>query len=426
MVGVGTAFLEWLGLILLATTFNNASMPDVEAAPSSDSPSVPPAQSTSGSTSRKALLGALDVDDKSFAGERRKALVTGAPGARSHAGNVRKSTHAGRLFGWLLVLTLVLVGGVVFAGFYAYKTLIEPRLGIAVTRPAVPIATPVRLEVPPETLRTLDDLGSKIGDLQKQIDALREQQTKVQSEMEGMVEKVTAVISTERKPDALSAVDSPLPERLRGATDESAELLTAADTPAVHELRLLKDRNRLSGWADEAIATGSRDALQRIVDSLDDPAMATLKHAAQAEYFRVYTHYQGTNRIEPEYKLPLADLFKKEQGIRDEADLSTKQVAELMFDTSKDWRVRLRSAWLMGGRRSFEVGEMLIKVIKDDPSLDVAKEAQLSFEQNTEHTFRLFDIPAIDAWWKTQTSLRTEPVPRAELRAQQAKGAKSK
>jgi hypothetical protein len=58
----------------------------------------------------------------------------------------------------------------------------------------------------------------------------------------------------------------------------------------------------------------------------------------------------------------------------------------------------------MGGRRSFEVGELLIKVMKEDPSFDVAKEAQLSFEQNTDHTFRLFDIPAIDAWWKTQTS----------------------
>ncbi|MCB1208755.1 MAG: hypothetical protein KDK97_05490 [Verrucomicrobiales bacterium] len=399
-------------------------MPDEEADPSSDNPRLTTAQSAPGATARKPLLGGLDVDDKSFAGERRKAIVTGAPDARSRPNNIRKSTHAGRLFAGLLAITLLLIGGVVFGGYYAYKTLIEPRLGITASRPSVPMATPITMEMPPETLRTLDDLGAKLGDLQKQIDALREQQTAFQSQMEGIVEKVTAVITTERKPGAISAADSLLPERLKGGTDESAAILAAADTPAVHELRLLKDRNRLSSWADEAIATGSREALQRIVDSLDDPAMATLKHAAQAEYFRVYTHYQSTNRIEPDYKLPLADLFKKEQGIRDESDLSTKQVAELMFDTSKDWRVRLRSAWLMGGRRSFEVGEMLIKVIKEDPSLDVAKEAQLSFEQNTEHTFRLFDIPAIDAWWKTQTALRTEPVPRAELRAQKAKEAK--
>ena len=401
-------------------------MPDVEAASSSDKPSGSTAQSETAPLVRKPLLTGLDVDDKAFAGERRKAIVTGAPDARNRPSNLRKSTHAGRLFALMLVVTLLLVGGVVFGGYYFFKTAIEPRLGITITRPAVPVAQPVTVDVPPEILRTLTDLGDKVGDLQRQLDALREQQTKAQSEMDGIVEKVTSIITMERKPDALSAADEPLPARLKASTNESATLLAAADTPAIHELRLLKDRNKLSSWADDAIATGSRDSLQRIVDSMNDPAMADMKHAAQAEYFRVLAHFQSTNRIEPEYRLPLAELFNKDPGMRDESDLSNKQVSELMLDTSKDWRVRLRSAWLMGGRRSFEVGELLLKVLKEDPSLDVAKEAQLSFEQNTDHTFRLFDIPAIEAWWKTQTTLRTEPVPRSELRAQKAKdGAKS-
>lgn len=400
-------------------------MTETEAAKTPDSPEtrVGPSTDPKPPGARQPLLGGMDVDDKIFAGERRKALVTGAPEApRPRSTNIRRSTHTWKLFGAMVITMLLMCGGLVAGLWHFYKTRVMPQIQAAPAPPAtanVPAALPVKLELPPETVATLQDIGTKIGELQSQIDSLRQQQADAGKQMEGITERLASQAAAAATP-APAAITAPaIPAII--ANSESAEALAAANTPAVHELRLMKERNRLSSWADEAIATGAREALQHIVDAMSDPDVADLKHAAQAEYFRVLAHFQAVSRIEPEYKLPLGELFPNDAGVRDESDLSTQQVLQLLADNAKDWRVRLRSAWLLGGRRSLEVGEALLKALHEDPSLDVAKEAQLSFEQNTEHSFRLFDIPAIDAWWKSQTGLRTEPVPRAELRAQKAR-----
>ena len=168
----------------------------------------------------------------------------------------------------------------------------------------------------------------------------------------------------------------------------------------------MKERNRLTSYADEAISTGNRRTLNLIVDAMRDPDRATLFHAAQAEYYRVVVHYQMLSRIDPGYKLAVSELFPGEK-LRDEADLRTSQIIELLKDQDKDWRARLRAAYLLTGRRTPEVGDALVAALREDPNLDVAKEAQLSFESTFGRRFLLFDLPGIEAWWQTQTAVRS-------------------
>ena len=138
-----------------------------------------------------------------------------------------------------------------------------------------------------------------------------------------------------------------------------------------------------------------------------DPDRANLYHAAQAEYYRVMGHYQLLSRIDPAYKLPLSELFPQ-QPVKDEADLSIDQLITLLKNTDLAWQVRFRSAFLLGGRRNPAVISALVDAFTNDPSLDVAKEAQLSIEQNVGRKFLLFDFAGVSKWWQTQLAVRSE------------------
>jgi hypothetical protein len=174
-------------------------------------------------------------------------------------------------------------------------------------------------------------------------------------------------------------------------------------SPSTSELILLKERNRLSEYADKAIALGTRDDLQALVDAMFDPAMKHLNHASLAEFRRVQNYYEYSISIDPGYTLPLQELFK-DGSVRAEADLTPAQLTRLLQDHKQTWENRLRCAYLLRASSDKETNAVLLKAIKEDPSLDVAKQAQTTFEKRVGRKFRLFDIPTIDAWWETQKS----------------------
>jgi hypothetical protein len=58
----------------------------------------------------------------------------------------------------------------------------------------------------------------------------------------------------------------------------------------------------------------------------------------------------------------------------------------------------VRAAILLKSSDSPETNTKLIEAVKNDPSLEVAKHAQIALEQRIQRRFRLFDIPAIEAW----------------------------
>jgi hypothetical protein len=168
-------------------------------------------------------------------------------------------------------------------------------------------------------------------------------------------------------------------------------------TEALAELLLLKERNRLTDYADKAIATGGRDALQAVVEAMFDPEKQKLHHAAQAEFRRVQAFYEISASIDPAYKLPLLELFK-DGSVKSEAEIKPVQLMALMKDARQPWEVRLRCAYLLRESTDKEVNAALLQALKEDASLDVAKQAQTSLERRLGKRFRLFDIPAVEAW----------------------------
>jgi hypothetical protein len=168
-------------------------------------------------------------------------------------------------------------------------------------------------------------------------------------------------------------------------------------TEPMSELLLLKERNRLTDYADKAISTGSRDALQAVVEAMFDPERLKLHHAAQAEFRRVQAFYEISASIDPAYKLPLLELFD-DGSVKSEAEIKPARLIALMEDSQKPWEVRLRCAYLLRESPDKNVNAALLQALKEDASLDVAKQAQTSLERRLGKRFRLFDIPAVEAW----------------------------
>ena len=332
-----------------------------------------------------------------------RAPLASGTAAYARPTNLRRSSHALQLFGLLFVIVLLLFAALL-AGLYSfYESSIQPRLNRAVTAaaasqtPAVPAA--VKIDLPEDVKVELAAATAKAGELQKQIDTMRETGAQMDSRQREMGERVAALASAAAR--GQSTTPQVTPTDATEVKPEVAAMVQVA-SPTNQELVLLKERNRLTAWADEAIATGKRKSLDMLIGRLTDPDHARMRDAAFAEIQRGYYHLRFTIRIDPGFRIPVNEIFK-DGGVRDESELKTEQLIQLLHDQEKPWEVRLRSAWLLGGRRTPEVSKALIESVKKDPVLDVAKESQLSLEQNVGRKFLLLDLPAIDEWWKEQS-----------------------
>lgn len=241
----------------------------------------------------------------------------------------------------------------------------------------------------------LDQAKAQISALQRQVDAQNEEREKTQGRLQEMADRMALII---KQSSFLPTADS------ARVTEKDASQVAAMlpnVSPATSELVLIKERNRLTTYADQAIATGSREALQALVEAMADPAMKHLIHAAQAEFKRVQAYYDMGIGIDPGYTLPVREIFKDTPVTR-EADLTPAQLQGLMQDQKQPWEARLRAAFLLRSSTEAGTNALLLKALKEDPVLDVAKQAQITFENRVGRKFRLFDIPAIEAWWQAQ------------------------
>jgi hypothetical protein len=322
---------------------------------------------------------------------------------RATANAPRRSASRAALFGAFAVL-LVLNLAALATAFWFYQNRVAPRLNESAAPSVSDAPSASAPEIAP--LQTaLGQANGQIQELQKQIDAQRVERERAQARLQEMADRMALVLQQNAfvapQKDATAVTDP--------GQGQMATLLPSV-SPSTSELILLKERNRISGFADTAIATGSREALQRIVDVMLDPEMKHLLHAAQAEFKRVQAYYEVSISIDPNYKLPLRELFA-DGSVQAEADLAPEQLQKLMLDLKQPWEARLRCAYLLRAGTAAGIDEALLKVIKEDPSLDVAKQAQTSFERRVGRRFRLFDIPAIDAWWQAQGAAKAPPVP---------------
>lgn len=180
-------------------------------------------------------------------------------------------------------------------------------------------------------------------------------------------------------------------------------------TPSQRELVLLKERNRLTAYADEAIATAARTPYDRLWDTFHDPQLSNLVHAARAEILRVQSAYLSGSRID-RFDIPVGNYFPEDRALSD-GQLKDGQLIKLLGDADNPWEVRMKAANLLGARHSMEVGDALVQAVKRDSNLDVVKEATFSFDQMTGFHGTLFDATALEQWWLQNKAKFQQPKP---------------
>lgn len=314
-----------------------------------------------------------------------KSIVTGAPKVRpAPPAAAPAGPRWSHLIGFSLV-QLALLGGVFY--WVSEKAGTAPAAAPA-PAPAAPVADTSALET------ALGTAQKEISALQAQLDAQSQEKERTQARLQEMADRMALLLQQ----GSLTGVGA---SARGGSGDTAAEVaaMLPSVTPATAELILIKERNRLSDYADRAIAEGSRADLESLVKAMLDPDLKNLAHAARAEFKRVQAWYEIATSIDPGYTLPVQELFK-DSGATREADLTPAQLHSLLLDRARPWEARLRAAFLL--RSSNETGTtlLLLQALKEDPVLDVAKQAQISFENRVGRKFRIFDIPAIEAWWQ--------------------------
>ncbi len=297
-----------------------------------------------------------------------------------------------RRFGWsqFIIAQIGILLLLFMAAIWFHRSAIAPHLQQQTITPS-PTSTTDTTVLESKLSRATDQIIA----LQKQIDSQNGDRERTQTRLQEMADRMALVLK--------QSSFVPSADASRATVGEASQVAAMMPnvSPTLSELILLKERNRLSEYADKAITTGSRESLQALVDAMLDPAMKHLLHASQAEFRRVQNYYDFSTSIDPGYTLPLQELFKN-NPFRTEADLTPAQLTTLLEDRKQTWENRLRSAYLLRASSDKTTNAALLKAIKEDPSLDVAKQAQTTFEKRIGRKFRLFDIPTIDAWWETQ------------------------
>jgi pSer/pThr/pTyr-binding forkhead associated (FHA) protein len=307
-------------------------------------------------------------------------------------GNKRRPDYLLRLFILLALANTTLF--VVCALWFYSKTKgdLAPLVELLAnhTHPATlpgPAATPQAAANQSKTAAEIDDLKREIAALHILLD---DTQKKVAEPGD----------AARQLADLSQAVDD---MKANAAKRESSP--AAGDSPiSQNEMVLLKERNRLTAYADEAIATGARGPYERLWDAIEDPQLENLAHAARAEILRVQDCYINGQRVKffgiQQHQIPVAEIFPDSPSLAP-AQLSDDQLIQVLQDQKQMWQTRVKAAWQLGQRRNTKVGDALVRAIKSDPVLDVVAEATFSFEQITGYHAKLFDVAPLEAWWKS-------------------------
>lgn len=308
--------------------------------------------------------------------------------AASPVANARRLDTAPRFFIASLVITLITAAVL----WQMSGKRLDERLG---SLPASPAAAPAS---PKDDAGKSTHIEEQLAAMQNQLDTWRRDQLSTQKELRETIERVAAA-----RTNAAAAPASPtapagslLDGQGQPGVERMAEMVSNI-TPTQAEFIQLKERNRITAYADEAIATGSRKPLETLVEYIRGSGSEHLRDAAQAEYLRVVRMIQFYQREDPGFRLPVTELFKGE-NLQYEADLKPPHLFKLLADAKQPWEVRVRAAILLKSSDSPETNAKLITAIKEDESLEVAKHAQIALEQRIQRRFRLLDIPAIEAW----------------------------
>lgn len=383
--------------------------------PPGDSPSTAPSSGTNAATAGAPGLKQAEAQSGPKAegtrpDEKRSRALAVAPRSGPGSNQLRSS----RLGSWLGILALATTALFIATAVWFYE--MRKLNSAAEAAPPATTGRPAATAEPPgpaakagpgiETLLATQTgelkeqtaaLRSTLDDLQKRLAASEKRAGETARQVAGLA---TLVEDLKKAADKKDAVPAPPPATVEGPPDSLSDLV------------LLKERNRLTAYADEAIATGARGPYERLWDAFEDPRLANLVHAARAEILRVQDCYINGQRVKfhniQQHQIPVAEIFPDSPALAP-AQLSDDQLIRVLQDLTQTWQTRVKAAWHLGQRRNTKVGDALVKAIKTDPVLDVAAEATFSFEQITGYHAKLFEVPALEAWWKSYNEKPRDP-----------------
>lgn len=373
--------------------------------PATNTGEVETAEAAYGTSRQRIIPADDDVDGLAASVPVRSSTFYSEPKSRNS--NQRRSQHLLKFMGLVYGSTVLFVGafGLWFYSFVSREMddrITQLRRGQPETGRSTPAhaasdgAAPVGEAAAVDFKKELSDLQAQLTAAQKRLADAEQQNELTSARLKSLAE-----IAESKPAQPATAATSALP------LDQSNPVADASRLPAQPDLVLLKERNRMTGYADEAIATGAREPYERLWKSLDDPRLANLVHAARAEILRVQNFYLSGSRIE-RFDIPVGDYYPDSATLRD-AQLPDDKLIDLLAKESHPWQVRLKAANLLGSRRSTAVGDALVKAIKTDKNLDVVKEATFSFEQMTGYRAKIFEPVSVEAWWAQYNAVPPPP-----------------
>jgi hypothetical protein len=389
-----------------------APAPTTATAPTSSvAPAAPAAVASTNTPSRRRPILSEETEKAEQLGLTGRAATSYMVSGVRHA-NKRRNDSLLKLLGLLFLVNLLVIGGFGAWLYNYFVTQVESRMADFANRPATggtngSGSASTRATLPAnaggatavEIKQLQDNFEKRFSDLKSQLQVAQSRLTEYESAQQQQQTRVNALSS--------QMASAPGNDTSKGAPTEPGAPAVVPGVefeipPSSNDLILLKERNRLTGYADEAIATGARVPYDRLWEALEDPRMIKLIHAARAEILRVQNFYLSGSRIES-YTIQVGDYFPESASLKD-SQLRDEQLIELLEKKENPWQVRMKAANLLGLRRSRAVGDALVRAVKYDPNLDVVKEATFSFEQMSGYRARIFEPASMDAWWTQYNS----------------------
>ena len=194
-------------------------------------------------------------------------------------------------------------------------------------------------------------------------------------------------------------------ERIDSLSDElkSINQVTEVSAKDVYkELVYLRERNKLITLGDSAIHNSDRESLDQLLRVSEESEDDRLKTGAASEILRVkFAYMNGLRR--GTHTIPVGQLFP-EQSLKNETELDTDQLIELLDNAEAKVDNRVRAAYLLADRRNSKAADALAKVVETDLNLDVVREAAMTFSEMT--GFKNEDLLNTDVllqWWRNNS-----------------------
>jgi hypothetical protein len=191
-----------------------------------------------------------------------------------------------------------------------------------------------------------------------------------------------------------------------GYLNEMRNQYAAQYQTLAREVTRLKERNEILKLADDAIITGSREALNELQKVMNGGSDEN-RRAARAAIFQVKEFYlMGSRSSDFKLvirKLSLVDGFMDVSPDSDDKYETRDLMAEL--SSNQNWRTRAKCAQILGGRKLQGVPEALLDSMGSDDNLEVVRDAVRAFEGLT--GFRspdIFGYQQCKDWWKENGS----------------------